>query len=155
MATEKKKEYGVYKGFRVIGRGRLITEKKLNEPLKMPSKNDDELSDWMKLAKMLAKAKYENTWGADEDEALKWVRELSSADQSFLKGDFAVWTFYEKFRKGGKPGRTILSKRQQEEIKAQLDMGVAISKIAKQHDVSRGVIYRFIENMDINSNAKQ
>lgn len=74
------------------------------------------------------------------------MRELSSDDPDFLKGDCAVWTFYEKFRTGGKKGRTSLSKRQQEKIKVKLEMGVPIAKIAREHDVSRGTIYRFIKN---------
>lgn len=154
MATNKKKIFGTYKGLIVEGRGRTISDKKLNKPLNIPATNDNELSIWMRLAKMLAEAKLAGAWGTEENEALKWVREISSADRNFLKGDCAVWTFYNEFQTeeklafqtGGKKGRTKLSKRQQEKTREKLNKGISITQIAKDHDVSRGTIYRFIKN---------
>ena len=68
MPTDPKKYYGTYKGFIVEGNGRELSQS--YAPLSIPSKNDDELSNWMRFAKMLAKSRYAGIWGAEEKEEL-------------------------------------------------------------------------------------
>ncbi len=155
MSTEQVKTFGNYKGLDVRGSWRQISKERLDTNLNIPSENDNELPIWMRLAKMLAESKREGTWGAAEKEALNWVRQISAADPNFLKGDAAVWVFYEKFLKGGKKGRTTLSKRQQEKVLKELNADVSIKEIAKKHDVSRGTIYRFIKNLNPNQVKQQ
>ena len=154
MSTDAKKYYGTYKGYVVEGPGKALSEKRLKESLNIPAKNDDELSVWLCLAKMLAESRVDGIWGEEEDKALNWVREMSTVDRSFLKGDCAVWTFYNEFemekklefKPGGKPQRTKLSKKQQKKVTEKLYKGVPLRKIARDHDVTPNVIYRFIEN---------
>lgn len=51
----------------------------------------------------------------------------------------------KKPKGGGKPGRSILSPREQGIILEKLAAGITKTQIAKEHKISRGIIYRLIE----------
>jgi hypothetical protein len=125
-----------------------IGDKKKKSPLNDPHK-DEVLPVWLTLAKMLAKEKCRGTWGAEEKEALHWVRELSSYDSRYLKGDIAIFVFLERHRmlRGGKAGRTTLNKHQQRKIIKYLEESVPIPQIAAKLDLSPGTVNRFINNL--------
>jgi len=149
MSSEKIRNFGTYNNLNVTASWREISDDSLNAPLKIPEENTDLI--WLKLAKMLAQSYAVGIWGKAEEEALGWVREISSADSKFLKGDLAVWAFIiaeqrKSNLKGGKPGRTKLAKHEQKVITSKLEEGVTISQIAREHGVSRGTIQRFRDN---------
>lgn len=126
-----------------------ISEKKLNASFE-PFQTLD--LPYIKKAKEAVR-QYQET-GKIDKKLMREIRIEAVNDTKHLKGDFVVSMLIEittiqqqkPYKGGGKKGRTMLPKSQQEKVFRELKNGKPVALIAKDLCVSKGLIYRLKKN---------